>query len=157
MKRSTNVHMQHHWWHNFVTCKVVITSDHTNAYLLNWRPLLVYSIIHWIIHLHRGNSIFIHIDSINRISTFQDRRNIKLLVIIFIQSILLSLLGEENNQGQVRALIVIESLKIVTMSMDRTWISVLDLETCQNSNRTMMWNHGKVIVWDDLIIHYPMD
>ena len=90
--------------------------------------------IHWSIPFQRVSRLFIRIDSINRIYPWHNVINIKFVVGIFVQIILLDLLINHTNQGQGRVTIMIGICTIMTMTMAKTIISVVYIDPYHNSN-----------------------
>ena len=84
----------------FFTCKFMVTRNYPNYYILNLLPLMVWSIIHWNITYHRDTSIGIYYDIINSISPWKNVGKIKFMIIIFFQSIIMSLLGETQTKSK---------------------------------------------------------
>ena len=134
----------------------MVSCDYYNIHKINLWPQLACIIIHWSIIFHSNTSIPIWSNSINSISPQHNVREIKFMVRIFVQSILLIFLRYHTNQVQAQAPIMIEIFTIKTLIMDITSIYVLELDPYWNSTSSIMCKHEKLIVWAELIIKYTM-
>ena len=134
----------------------MVSCDYYNIHKINLWPQLACIIIHWSIIFHSNTSIPIWSNSINSISPQHNVREIKFMVRIFVQSILLIFLRYHTNQLQAQAPIMIEIFTIKTLIMDITSIYVLEIDPYYNYTVAMMCMHEKIFLGGEMIIQYPM-